>query len=276
MAANSLPAAPAPAFPTDCPDCGKGRTWIGEGVPLCTNSELPCPQAPIPGRTFSVGPAIAPSAAALPALPDSSADQLVSAPMPTGYPLGARAWQQRRLEQLGRELLVTLGEDPTRAGIEETPRRWASWWMEFVHHDEGTTDTTFEAVHADQMVVVRGVRVWSLCEHHLLPFWCDLTMAYLAHDKVLGLSKFARIASRYAHRLQLQERLVAQVADHLVRVTESPDVAVLAEGEHLCMVARGAKAPHRMHSSVLRGAFRDNPAARQEMLMLAGGSTRGA
>ena len=176
--------------------------------------------------------------------------------------------QRQRLEELGRELLITLGEDPERPGIAGTPRRWAKWWQEFMLHDDGSELTTFDVTGADQMVVVRGVRVWSLCEHHLLPFWCDLTMAYIPVDRVLGLSKFARIAQRCAHKLQLQEQLGRDIADALAKATGSRDIAVVAEGEHLCMTMRGARAPHRMSSSVLRGAFRDDPAVRNELLLL--------
>lgn len=113
------------------------------------------------------------------------------------------------------------------------------------------------------------MRVWSLCEHHLLPFWCDVAIGYIATDRVLGLSKFARVAGQFAHRLQVQERLTRQVADAIERLTGSPDVAVLATGEHLCMSARGVRTPALMTSSVMRGAFRDSPSARAEFLQLA-------
>lgn len=176
------------------------------------------------------------------------------------------------LESLCRQLLVAIGEDPTRDGLIDTPRRWASWWMEFINHDPGNTATTFEAVEADQMVVVSGLRVTSLCEHHLLPFWCDVAIGYLPSQsvpRVLGLSKFARVAHQFAHRLQLQERLVQQIADEITLLTGSPDVAVLASGRHLCMEMRGVRTPGRMTSSVMRGTFRASPAARQEFLSMA-------
>jgi GTP cyclohydrolase I len=171
---------------------------------------------------------------------------------------------------LCRQVLLAIGEDPDREGLADTPRRWAGWWREFIEHDPGKVDTTFESVEADQMVVVSGIRVWSLCEHHLLPFWCDVAIGYVATGKVLGLSKFARIAHKFAHRLQIQERLTQQVADEVSRLTGSPDVAVIAKGEHLCLSARGARTPALMTSSVMRGAFRDQPAARSEFLQIAG------
>lgn len=179
--------------------------------------------------------------------------------------------RRRKIAALGRELLTLLGEDPNRPGLEGTPDRWARMWLEFADYADGNTDTTFQEMRSDQMIVVAGIRVWSFCEHHLLPFWCDLTMGYIAQDKVLGLSKFGRIARLYASRLQVQERLTGQIADHLVRATGSPHVAVLAEGEHTCMVMRGARAPHRMRNSVILGRFRDAPAVREEFFHLAGG-----
>lgn len=172
------------------------------------------------------------------------------------------------LEAVCRRLLELVGENPDREGLRDTPRRWAAWWREFTSYDPGTVDTTFASVHTDQMVAVTGVRVWSLCEHHLLPFHADLTMAYIADDRVLGLSKFARIAQQHAHQLQVQERLVANIADHLAYLTGSAHVAVVAAGEHLCMTMRGVKAPATMHSSVMRGAFRDDPEARAELFAL--------
>lgn len=168
-------------------------------------------------------------------------------------------------------ILAAIGEDPEREGLRDTPERVARWWAEFMEYDPGTLGTSFESDETDQMVCVSGMRVWSVCEHHLLPFWCDVTIAYLPHGRVLGLSKFGRIAQAHAHRLQLQERLVQGIADDLEALTSSPDVAVLARGEHLCMSMRGVKMPALMTSSVMRGAFRDKPEARAEFLALAHG-----
>lgn len=167
-----------------------------------------------------------------------------------------------------RDLLVAIGEDPDREGLRDTPARYARWWAEFIDHDAGRTDTAFESVTVDQMVAVSGIRVWSLCEHHLLPFWCDVSVGYITRDRVLGLSKFARIARAHAHRLQLQERLTAGIADDIQRLTGSPDVAVAAAGEHLCMTARGVRTAGLMHSSALRGRFRDDVSARAEFFAL--------
>lgn len=172
------------------------------------------------------------------------------------------------LERLCAELLLAIGEDPARPGLIDTPRRFANAWAEFIDYDPGTTDTTFETITTDQMVVVSGMRVWSICEHHLLPFWCDISIGYIAQHKVLGLSKFARIAHQFAHRLQLQERLVDQIADEISHLADTPHVAVLGRGQHLCMVMRGIQTPGIMTSSVMRGLFFDNPIARSEFLSL--------
>lgn len=172
------------------------------------------------------------------------------------------------LQHLGRQLLIAIGEDPDRPGLADTPRRWADWWREFVEYAPGSTGTTFESIEADQLVLVSGMRVWSLCEHHLLPFWCDVAIGYIPNGRVLGLSKFGRIAHQFAHTLQLQEQLATQIADRVSQLTGSPDVGVICAGEHLCMSMRGVRTPATMVSSVLRGRFREQPAARAELMTL--------
>lgn len=174
-----------------------------------------------------------------------------------------------RIKSLVSELLEALGEDPTREGLKETPRRIANFWREFIEYDAGKLDTTFSAIKHNQMVCVSGMRVWSMCEHHMLPFWCDISIAYIANDKVLGLSKFARIAHKHAHKLTLQEQLVSDISNDLVEILGTDDVAVMAKGEHLCMTMRGIKTPHRMISSALNGQFH-NPEQRMEFLRLVG------
>lgn len=176
--------------------------------------------------------------------------------------------RRERLEELCRELLIELGEDPERPGLLDTPRRWASWWLEFIQYDAGSIDTTFETNTYDQLVLVKDMRVWSLCEHHLHPFWCDVSVAYVADGQVLGLSKFARIAHRAAHKLQLQEQLTSEIADAIEEVTGSDDVAVLGRGEHLCMTMRGIKTPAIMTSSVMRGRFQSDATLRAELFAL--------
>ena len=188
----------------------------------------------------------------------------------TAYPKRVpKTVDYEKIQQLGRELLVALGEDPDREGLRDTPRRWASWWREFIEYQPGNTDTSFEAVTSGQMVVISGIRIYSLCEHHLLPFWCDVSIAYIAKDRVLGLSKFARIAHRIAHKLQLQERISNGIADEVQRVTGSPDVAVLVSGVHMCMVMRGIKSGGLVSSLVTRGTFSSQPDTRADFLRMA-------
>ncbi len=172
------------------------------------------------------------------------------------------------MEKVGKDLLLALGEDVTRSGIVDTPKRFARFWQEFINYDSGNTNTAFASITTDQMVCVSGMRVWSICEHHLMPFWCDISIGYIAKDKVLGLSKFARIAHKHAHKLQLQEQLVHQIADEIESITGSPDVAVMGKGVHTCMVMRGIKTDGIMTSSVMRGVFYDMNRARTEFLQL--------
>jgi GTP cyclohydrolase I len=175
--------------------------------------------------------------------------------MPSRYNEPPRTIDHAKVKSLVKELLAALGEDPEREGLQETPRRIANFWSEFIEYDAGKLDTTFSAVKHNQMVAVTGMRVWSMCEHHMLPFWCDISIAYIADTKVLGLSKFARIAHKHAHKLTLQEQLVSDIANHVKVVLDTDDVAVMAKGEHLCMTMRGIKTPHRMISSALSGKF---------------------
>lgn len=175
------------------------------------------------------------------------------------------------VEQAIRALLVAIGEDPCRDGLKDTPSRVARFWKEFIDYDAGNCTAAFQHVKTDQMIVVSGLRVWSLCEHHLLPFSCDITAGYIARGKVLGLSKFARIAHSVSHRLQIQERIVHQIADSVQHLTGANDVAVISKGEHLCMTMRGIKTQGTMATSVMRGSFRHSPEARAEFMELARG-----
>jgi GTP cyclohydrolase I len=189
-----------------------------------------------------------------------------------GYPAQVERKPKRidypRLLALGRELLLAIGEDPEREGLRETPRRWADSWREFIEYDPGTTETTFASSSIDQIVCVSGLRVWSLCEHHLLPFWCDVSIGYIPDEKVLSLSKFVRIAHQCAHRLQLQELLGQQIAEEISRITRTENVAVVLKGEHLCMTARGIRTPGLMTSFTMRGVFRTQSETRMEFLRL--------
>lgn len=172
------------------------------------------------------------------------------------------------IERIGRELLAAIGEDPEREGIVDTPKRFAKWWAEFIDYEPGTIERSFNIGNCDEIVAVTGIEVWSLCEHHLLPFSATVAVAYIPTECVLGLSKFGRIAHEAAHRLQVQERMTQQIADRVQDATQSPDIAVIIKGEHLCMTMRGIRTPSNMHTSVMRGRFKEDHRARAELFDL--------
>lgn len=174
------------------------------------------------------------------------------------------------LEHVGLALLLAIGEDPDRSGLKDTPKRFARAWRDFVEYDAGNSMTAFDSISKDQMVVVSGLRVYSVCEHHLMPFWCEIAIGYIAVHKVLGLSKFARIAHRHAHKLQIQERLVEQIGAEVMKATGARDVAVFGRGEHSCMVTRGIKTAGLMSCSFLRGKFKRDAKSREEFMLIAG------
>jgi len=178
------------------------------------------------------------------------------------------------LADAARSIIHAIGDDPTRPALRDTPARFARAWLEFAYPPEDAPYTSFESVATDELIVCGPLRVWSMCEHHLLPFSCDLTLGYLPQARIIGLSKLVRLAQSQAHRLQVQERLVADLAEAISCHTglpdqPNPDVAVLGRGYHLCMEMRGAKTRAPFTTSVLYGAFRQEPALRAEFFALA-------
>jgi len=172
-------------------------------------------------------------------LTDTPAEPLASLTTAAGDSIDVAA-----VEGLYRRLLLAIGEDPDRPGLAETPRRVAAWWAEFLNRDPGRLQTSFPyECRGHGWVSLGGIATWSLCEHHLLPFSLQLTIAYIPAGRVAGLSKLVRIAHACASRLQLQERLTDQVAAAVAQVTGAADVGVWAHGEHLCMSMRGIRAP---------------------------------
>lgn len=178
-----------------------------------------------------------------------------------------------RVEALIRELLVAIGEDPTRNGLEKTPERVARSW-EFLtsgysmNPEEVINNAVFEAF-SNNMIISRDIEVYSLCEHHMLPFFGRCHIGYIARTKVLGLSKLARIVDCFARRLQIQERLTAQIANAVMEATEAEGVGVVMECRHLCMMMRGvAKQNSTMTTSSVLGSFHDDLATREEFLGL--------
>lgn len=182
------------------------------------------------------------------------------------YPRSRKPVDLTKAESAVRLLLEAIGEDPNRPGLKGTPLRVAKLYREFMEYEPGKLDTAFESSVRGAVVAVSGIRVWSLCEHHLLPYYADMTIAYIPSGKVIGLSKIARIAHNQAHHLSLQERLVDHVVSELTHHTGSKDIAVHAQGAHLCMVMRGIKTPAIMHTTKFNGQFENSLALQQQFL----------
>jgi GTP cyclohydrolase I len=177
-------------------------------------------------------------------------------------------------ESLVRRELELLGENPAREGLVRTPARVASAlkWMTQGYAssaEEVVGNGIFEEEH-DNMIMVRDIELYSMCEHHMLPFFGKAHVAYIPNGKIVGLSKIPRIVDVYAQRLQVQERLTEQVAEGLCRVLRPAGVGVVIEAYHLCMMMRGVqKQNSKTITSALRGAFREDPKTRDEFLRLA-------
>ena len=175
------------------------------------------------------------------------------------------------LEDLFTKIIENLGEDPGREGLVKTPLR-AAKAMEFLtsgYHqsvDEILNEAIFDEDY-DEMVIVKEIEFYSLCEHHILPFWGKCHVGYLPQNRIIGLSKIPRIVDMFARRLQVQERLTREIAEALETALEPRGVAVVMEGQHLCMMARGVeKQAPKMTTNVMRGAFREDSSTRAEFL----------
>lgn len=180
---------------------------------------------------------------------------------------------QKRVEELVRELLIEIGEDPDREGLIKTPERYAKA-MDFLtkgYHEDAETiiNNAVFSSEANNMIICRDIEVYSLCEHHMLPFFGRCHVGYVAKDKVLGVSKIARIVEMYARRLQIQERLTVQIAEEIKRAVDAEGVGVVMECQHLCMMMRGVEKQNSlMTTSSVLGTFRKNLATREEFLNL--------
>ena len=176
-------------------------------------------------------------------------------------------------QELYRELLVRIGEDPTRDGLIDTPERMEKS-MEFL--TRGYTMDVKAVLHEalfdvdyDEMVIVKDVEFFSLCEHHLLPFFGKAHIAYVPNGKVIGLSKIPRVVDVFARRLQVQERLTTQIADAISDAIDPQGVAVILEAQHLCMMMRGVEKQHSATvTSAMRGVFKTQLQTRNEFLSL--------
>ena len=184
--------------------------------------------------------------------------------------------QNDEFEDLVHRELELLGEDPSREGLIRTPARVARSlkWMTQGYSssaEEVVGEGIFKEDH-DNMIMVRDIELYSMCEHHMLPFFGKAHVAYIPNGKIVGLSKIPRIVDVYARRLQVQERLTEQIAEGLCRVLKPAGVGVVIEAYHLCMMMRGVqKQNSRTITSALRGKFRDCPMTRSEFLSMAHG-----
>jgi GTP cyclohydrolase I len=182
------------------------------------------------------------------------------------------AGQTSIAEKIG-EVLEALGEDPSREGLIRTPHRYehAMRFLTSGYHTklEQIVNGAIFHVKCDEMVIVKDIEFFSMCEHHLLPFFGKIHVAYLPKDKVIGLSKIPRIVNMFARRLQLQERLTQQVAEAVAQVISPRGVGVMAEARHFCMMMRGVEKQHSgTVTSTMLGAFRSSKATRDEFLSM--------
>ena len=175
------------------------------------------------------------------------------------------------LQGLYTKILESLGEDPSRQGLVKTPYR-AAKAMEFLtsgYHqsvDDILNGAIFDEDY-DEMVIVKEIEFYSLCEHHILPFWGKCHVGYLPRKRIVGLSKIPRIVDMFSRRLQVQERLTREIAESLETALDPRGVAVVIEGQHLCMMARGVeKQAPKMATNVMRGTFREDSSTRAEFL----------
>ncbi|HSZ39931.1 MAG TPA: GTP cyclohydrolase I FolE [Trebonia sp.] len=181
---------------------------------------------------------------------------------------------QERIQRAVREILLAVGEDPDRDGLLDTPARVARMYAEqftgLRQRPEDVLTTVFDSEH-DEIVLVKDIEMYSMCEHHLVPFFGKAHIAYIPNEKgrITGLSKIARLVDVYARRPQVQERMTYQVADALMRVLEPQGVLVVFEAEHLCMSMRGVRKPGaKTVTSAVRGIFRESAQTRAEAMSL--------
>jgi len=183
-----------------------------------------------------------------------------------------------RIERAMREILIAIGEDPDREGLRETPARVARMYTEIfggLHEDPRQHLRKFFGEKCDEVVLVRDISFNSMCEHHMLPFMGKAHVAYLPHNRVVGLSKLARVVEGVARRPQVQERMTEQIATLLVDELEAKGVAVVIEAVHTCMTIRGVRKPGSLCvTSAMKGIFRTRSSTRAELMTLIYGNHR--
>lgn len=180
---------------------------------------------------------------------------------------------QKKIEKAVKEILIAIGEDPKREGLKETPRRVAKMYAELfsgLHQDPAKEITIFKQAEHEEMVMVKDIPFYSVCEHHLIPFLGKAHVVYIPKQgRVTGLSKLVRVIEAYAKRPQVQEKLTTQIADTLMARLRPQGVLVIIEADHLCMSMRGVKKPGSLTvTSAVRGVFEKNATTRMEALAL--------
>ncbi|NLP02801.1 MAG: GTP cyclohydrolase I FolE [Fibrobacter sp.] len=179
------------------------------------------------------------------------------------------------MEEAIREILKAIGEDPDREGLRDTPKRVRKAYEHLMQgYKQNPTDIIKTAIFHEEcnhMIIVRDIEVYSMCEHHMLPFFGKCHIGYIAQDRIYGVSKLARLVDCFARRLQVQERLTQQIAACLMEPIEAEGVGVVIEAQHLCMMMRGvSKQNSKMITSAMLGSFRRENATRNEFLRLIG------
>jgi GTP cyclohydrolase I len=179
----------------------------------------------------------------------------------------------KKVEQLVKKLLIELGEDPEREGLIKTPTRFSQMMRELTQgYTTSRKDVVNDALFSEKvhnMIILRDIEIYSLCEHHLLPFFGKCHIGYIARDTIIGISKLARIVDMFAKRLQVQERLTQQIAEEIQDILNPLGVGVVIEAQHLCMMMRGVEKQNSvMSTSAVLGSFRDYPATREEFMTI--------
>ena len=173
---------------------------------------------------------------------------------------------KNRVEKLVRELIIEIGEDPTREGLRETPARIAKAYKEIFEGYDSNSELSVQFSEDSEVVVAKDIQFYSMCDHHMLPFFGKIQIAYAPNGRVFGISKLVRLVEKYSKRLQIQERLTKNIADEL-HSHGVKGVAVMAEAEHLCMKMRGVKNDARVSSSAFRGIY-ENQNQKEEIVRI--------
>ena len=171
---------------------------------------------------------------------------------------------KERVKKLVRELIIEIGEDPTREGLKDTPRRIADAYSEIFGGYDSDSELSVQFSEDSETVVAKNIQFYSICEHHMLPFYGTIQIAYVPNGRVFGISKLVRVVEKFTKRLQIQERITKNIADELY-AQGVKGVAVVADAEHLCMKMRGVKNDAKVTTSAFRGTFEDQK-TKEELL----------